>query len=255
MKSLEQLQQDYFKILNDLQFEVEEEDYIKFEKHKIYLKKNYSFKNSVIAVYDFYRRRYLFYQNNLEHIFGNEFKSSNIQDSNYIMSRIHPEDLNTILKASIEMNKFYKTLTKERKKDFQLHSEFRILDYQNKYVKVIEQYSTLELDRKGGMWLIFILMDLSPYRLKREKAFYQLVDTKNNQLIHFKTHSSKNNYNKLSKREKEILDLVQKGQLSKEISDKLFISVHTVNTHRQNILKKLKANNSIEAIDITSNLI
>ena len=41
---------------------------------------------------------------------------------------------------------------------------------------------------------------------------------------------------------------IEQGKLSKEIADKLHISVHTVNTHRQRILKKLKVDNSIEAI-------
>jgi DNA-binding NarL/FixJ family response regulator len=36
--------------------------------------------------------------------------------------------------------------------------------------------------------------------------------------------------------------------MSKEIADRLFISVNTVNTHRQRILEKLGAESSIEAI-------
>lgn len=41
-----------------------------------------------------------------------------------------------------------------------------------------------------------------------------------------------------SKREIEILKLIELGLSSKEIADKLFLSAHTVNTHRSNILKK-----------------
>ncbi|WP_235782360.1 response regulator transcription factor [Phocaeicola paurosaccharolyticus] len=42
--------------------------------------------------------------------------------------------------------------------------------------------------------------------------------------------------------------------LSKEISEQLFISVHTVNTHRQRILEKLDVNNSMEAVKYASAL-
>ena len=52
----------------------------------------------------------------------------------------------------------------------------------------------------------------------------------------------------LTNREIEILRLIQKGLLSKEIADKLCISIHTVNIHRQNLLRKLGVQNSIEAI-------
>lgn len=42
----------------------------------------------------------------------------------------------------------------------------------------------------------------------------------------------------LSEREREVLQLVAKGYSSKEIADKLNISIHTVNTHRKNITHK-----------------
>ena len=44
----------------------------------------------------------------------------------------------------------------------------------------------------------------------------------------------------LSTREKEIISLVVKGMTNQEIADKLFLSVHTVMTHRRNIAKKLQ---------------
>lgn len=44
----------------------------------------------------------------------------------------------------------------------------------------------------------------------------------------------------LSQREKEIIALVVKGMTNKEIADNLFISVHTVITHRRNIARKLE---------------
>jgi len=43
----------------------------------------------------------------------------------------------------------------------------------------------------------------------------------------------------LTTREKEILKLLVSGSLTKEISDQLFISIHTVNNHRKNIIRKL----------------
>ena len=42
----------------------------------------------------------------------------------------------------------------------------------------------------------------------------------------------------LSERETEVLVLLAKGCSSKEIADKLNISIHTVNTHRKNITRK-----------------
>lgn len=53
---------------------------------------------------------------------------------------------------------------------------------------------------------------------------------------------------KLSKREIEVLCLIADGQSSKEIADQLFISVRTVDTHRSNILHKLKLGNTAQLV-------
>ena len=46
-------------------------------------------------------------------------------------------------------------------------------------------------------------------------------------------------YTLLSEREREVLQLLAEGQSTKEIAASLFVSVKTVETHRQNIMKKL----------------
>ena len=58
----------------------------------------------------------------------------------------------------------------------------------------------------------------------------------------------------LTNRELEVLQLMKKGVLSKEIAETLKVSINTVNSHRQNILQKLKANNSIEAVNFAQRL-
>lgn len=57
----------------------------------------------------------------------------------------------------------------------------------------------------------------------------------------------------LTAREKEILSLISKGLISKQIADKLCISVNTVNTHRQKILEKLNVVNTFEALKYAYN--
>lgn len=53
---------------------------------------------------------------------------------------------------------------------------------------------------------------------------------------------------KLSPRELEIIALVSNGLTNNEIADKLFLSVHTVMTHRKNILHKLEVRNTAEML-------
>lgn len=52
----------------------------------------------------------------------------------------------------------------------------------------------------------------------------------------------------LTPREKEIIKLTVQGLPSHEIADKLFISEYTANTHRKNILRKLKLANIAQLV-------
>jgi DNA-binding NarL/FixJ family response regulator len=49
----------------------------------------------------------------------------------------------------------------------------------------------------------------------------------------------------LTDREKEVLSLISREFSTKEIADKLFISTHTVDTHRKNLLSKLQVKNVV----------
>jgi DNA-binding NarL/FixJ family response regulator len=54
---------------------------------------------------------------------------------------------------------------------------------------------------------------------------------------------------KLSDREKEVLEHIASGLTTQEIGEKLFISKNTVETHRKNLLYKLKARNTAELVN------
>ncbi len=52
----------------------------------------------------------------------------------------------------------------------------------------------------------------------------------------------------LSEREIEVITLVTSGYSNKEIADKLFISIHTLYTHRKNIMRKLNFKSPVELV-------
>lgn len=100
--------------------------------------------------------------------------------------------------------------------------------------------------------------DVNGYLLKNAetsellKAIYSLVSGNNYFSEEVKekymrsTFSSKSETDQnLSRRELEILKLVAEGCSTQEISDQLFISQHTVNSHRKNLLSKLGLKNAV----------
>jgi DNA-binding NarL/FixJ family response regulator len=65
----------------------------------------------------------------------------------------------------------------------------------------------------------------------------------------FNTISNNSILSLLSKRELEVLELLSKGFLYKEIADKLFISLSTVKRHLNHIYSKLQVQNKTEAVN------
>ena len=58
----------------------------------------------------------------------------------------------------------------------------------------------------------------------------------------------------ITRREKEVLELIADGMTNNEIAQKLFIGVTTVDTHRKNLLAKLEAKNTASLIRIATQM-
>lgn len=69
--------------------------------------------------------------------------------------------------------------------------------------------------------------------------------------LHAREKQNEASYSKknlLTSKEEEIVRLIGEGLSAKEIADKLFISVHTSNTHRKNIYRKCNVRNASELV-------
>ncbi len=67
-----------------------------------------------------------------------------------------------------------------------------------------------------------------------------MLAAKINHLLHTEEEDKAFEQEQLSQREKEIITCVVKGMTNKAIADKLYLSIHTVITHRRNIARKLQ---------------
>ena len=100
--------------------------------------------------------------------------------------------------------------------------------------------------------------------LKQFKEVIELNDSKQkviskifNILSDTKLSQDKPESVELSNRETDVLIALVKGLTNKEISDKLFISVHTVITHRKNIIRKtgIKSVSGLTVYALLNNLV
>lgn len=68
-----------------------------------------------------------------------------------------------------------------------------------------------------------------------------------NMLLSFSDSIEKTTY-RLTAREQEVLSLVATGMTNKEISEKLYVSMHTIKNHLSHIFEKLNCSNRAEAV-------
>lgn len=116
-----------------------------------------------------------------------------------------------------------------------------------KITRLLEFNRPLLVDEKGNMMINFgIITDISHIKLEGPVGLKVWAEG-HPEISVFKNASEVRGLNPLTKTEKQILKLIGAGQTTATVADKLFISAHTVNTHRRNILKKMECANFLEA--------
>jgi len=244
----------YFQI-NQL-FRKDELDYSILKQHIRFLESLSVMQNSVVSIFDLSTMEHVYLSSNFSDLLGWDPEKISSPDNEYINQRMHPDDLAHLNQVS---GQFFALILKvdplwrEQMKYIKLIMDYRTQGKDGSYVRVIEQHKLLELDRYGNAWLSMSVLDLSPDQDLNSLCRYRLVNTLTGELYHFPSFGLISE-NKLSLREKEILQLLAKGLISKQIADKLFISVNTVNTHRQRIIEKLNVSNTAEAVQYAGRL-
>lgn len=244
------IQELVLKYMFQFQFDAENIDYTFFERHKIALQVLADISNSGISVFDLNKKQIIFFSTNYGKLLGyhlEEFEDLNYQ---FFQSKIHPDDQHELALNGLSSLKMFNAFSSDEKLNHKVVYEYRIMNAEGKYIRLIEQYQILELDATGQIWLLLSTVDISPNQESDNSVKCQILNFRTGKILPVEIEQKP--ALELTKRELEILQLVKQGYLSKEISDKLSISVHTVNTHRQRFLEKLGANNSMEAIIFAS---
>jgi DNA-binding CsgD family transcriptional regulator len=245
---------EYQELLDHQKFVEEDLDYAVLNKHLYMLEKLNVIESSSISIFDCYKKDHIFLSRGFETQLGWSIEEIEKEGHNYIDSRVHPDDLIDLLESGIfYLRLAFFQIANNEWINYKVISDYRVKNSLGNYVRVIEQHLCLEFDKHGNVWLDLSIMDLNPDQDISIPFRSRLMNFKTGELFEYKRHiEAKNNHVKLSIREKEVLKLIASGMVSKQIADKLFISVNTVNTHRQNIIEKLSVSNTAEAIRYAS---
>ena len=130
-------------------------------------------------------------------------------------------------------------------------------EYPDVKILILSMYDTPEFIRNvinAGAWG-YVLKNtnkndlLAAIRTVSHGEKYYAAEVVSTVMDSMRENNSKSMHSmEITDREKDVLRLIADGLTTNEIADKLFISAHTVNTHRKNLLSKLDIKNTASLV-------
>ena len=149
----------------------------------------------------------------------------------------HPDDLKRQELGLVQMFKIAHELFDAKKGEMFLSSNFRLRMPDGNYTnQLVQCYFFYSQDSNNTVYMINIKTDISWHKKIRHGFHYYMGNDPS--YFRYPDEELLMTGNIFSDREFEIIKLVQQGFDSEQIADKLFLSKHTVHTHRKNILDK-----------------
>ena len=204
--------------------------------------------------------RYEFISDNIKNITGYsalDFHGEGVHWGMHITNKEYTPYLNKYIIPGISENiEKYAKLHELHKIKFTYNCKITRKD--GKSVWLQQTMTVLKADERGKPLLVSLsIIDIS--NLKRDDIinFSILKSTKEGYFNPVLTQDYPiiKNEQKLSQREIEILNLIGEGKSSREVAEKLYISINTVKTHRKNMLGKTGCKKSTELLNYSRGLI
>ncbi|TRZ42160.1 LuxR C-terminal-related transcriptional regulator [Robertkochia solimangrovi] len=174
-----------------------------------------------------------------------------IQTINDILLLIHPEDMDFVAEA--EKNSFNlvkETIGIENITRYKFSYNFRFKVADGGYRLFNHQSLVLTVDDNNNfVKSLNIHTDISHLTSVNNKKVSLIGIGDSSSFLNIDLSRSYANAPLVSPSEMKVLRLIYKGMSSKEIADQLCISIHTVRTHRKNMLEKCNCNSSTALIN------
>lgn len=202
--------------------------------------------NYYYIILNMYRSKLDYVDENVTRVLGYEPDEFTIE---CLMENIHPDDKAYFLNFEHRVVEFFKALPFEKISKYKVQYDIRVKSKDNRYIRLLHQALQIDYDEKNYYRTLSLHTDISHIKkegepsfsligLDGEPSYYNMPDTN----VFTKLN------NRFTKREREILKCIVEGKSSKEIADELYISLHTVNRHRKNILYKAAAKTPVELV-------
>lgn len=150
--------------------------------------------------------------------------------------------------AELRFFHFLRHLPKHRRSEYYLVSKLRFLFTDGEIHDILHRMFYIFDDNKEYVRYAICIYGPLPFDFKGKSFAVNSITGIKEEL------GSSGNESILSKRECQVLSLIDTGMKSSEIAEQLNISIHTVSRHRQQIIGKLQVKNSHEACRLAKSM-
>ncbi len=165
----------------------------------------------------------------------------------------HPLDVMKMQAFTVFVSNFLAPKTQKQRDRIKISMLFRMLDTKKNYTWRLMQYPKISYEKQLPRYIFCQISDIAHLLNQPKCTMYILDNNKKENTLYYcddekielkPVHVQKN----LSERELDVLRLLSKGLISKEIAEVLKISKNTVENHKQNIFSKTTTKNLAELI-------
>ncbi len=234
-------------------FEVTLNPDLKLDNARLIAQMYVKLENCISVLSDMKARRSYIYYGAIAEQLGLSRKESEIKSiwEDELLNRVHPEDLQRKYRLEFQFFQLLNALDAGERMDYEVITRLRIRNKDGRYVLVVHRLLYISSSKDGSIWLALCLYNKVYEHSEFSVPQGVIINTRSGEVLNY-NHRQLNEL--LSSREKEVLQLIKHGRRSKEIADKLELSINTVNRHRQNIFQKLNVTNALEACRIAETM-
>lgn len=193
-------------------------------------------------IFDLLTRQIIYVNPNIKYVLGYT-QEEVLADShiNFFFNKFHPDSIATQKALYKTIADFLKSIPIKTRPKFILTYNIEIKHKKGHYIQLLTHNKCIKYINDTPRLIQIFCLDISDYSSSNTQLLCVSKITTNGLKQVFKKYFySEYERGILSKKEVEIWNYIQKGLTAKQIANKYSISVHTVNTHRKNIYKKLK---------------
>lgn len=170
----------------------------------------------------------------------------------YIFENIHPDDISRFISHEKKVTEFFIQLAPEKVLKYKVSYDYRIRCADGSYKWVLMQTTTIQTDETGAVIRVLgVHTDITHLKTDNQPSGLSFIGLDGEPSffnVELDNLAFLPSVQLFTRREKDVLKLIVEGKTSQEIADQLHTSIHTVHTHRKNILRKAGCTTPIELV-------